>query len=402
MQARLRALWLTCHRWTALTLGWLLIVAGLTGALLVVTRPLDEWIHPEYFVAQGILAQGIPARGNPTQEDPAGSRVVQGGLTSGMVAHANAPSVGAGGRIVSLDTVRQAIQAEFGTATAMTFRPPREPHETLQVLVRGTWRGTLYLDPSTGIEQGRRGEDEGFVNTLFRLHSALLMETTGKAILAWAALAYLLLLITGLVLWWPKHWPPKLRIELRKGLLRGLFDVHRTGGAVLGLVLAVSVATGAFMAWRPIGGWINALVGSTPVAMPTLRGDPAPSLPLDTLVERAQAVYPDGLVGYVMLAAQPNRPVRIRMRLADEPHPNGVSTIWMDPRDGTILSAQRWNELDTAGRLNAFIYPLHTGELGGVPLQIVTALAGWLLGILGISGAWLWWRRRPLRRNAAI
>ncbi|SAI67684.1 sulfite reductase [Bordetella ansorpii] len=368
MQARLRVLWLTCHRWMALTLGWLLIVAGLTGALLAAARPLDEWLHPRYFVAYGATADS------------------------------NIPRAGAGPGFVSLDEVRQSIQAAFGSDIAMTIRPPRAPHETLQVLVRGAWRGTVYIDPASGVEQGRRGEGEGFVNTLFRLHSALLMDTTGKALLAWAALTYLLLLIIGLVLWWPKHWPPRLRIELRKGLLRGLFDVHRTGGAVLGLVLAVSVATGAFMAWRPIGGWINAWVGSTPVAMPVLHGDPAPSLPLDTLVARAQAVYPDGRVGYVMLAAQPNRPVRIRMRLADEPHPNGVSTIWMDPRDGAILSAQRWSELDTAGRLNAFIYPLHTGELGGVPLRIVTGLAGLVLGVLGISGAWLWWRRRQLRR----
>ncbi|WP_144632265.1 PepSY-associated TM helix domain-containing protein [Bordetella genomosp. 13] len=372
---RLRALWLTCHRWTALTLGWLLILAGLTGALLVVARPLDEWAHPGYFVAHREVAQGYLARGDAAHADAARGAV-------------------------PLDAVRASIQAEFGADAGMTLRPPRQAGETLQVLVRGAWRGTVYLDPATGAEQGRRGEDEGFVNTLFRLHSALLMESTGKAVLAWASLAYLALLATGLVLWWPKRWPPSLRIELRKGLLRGLFDVHRTGGAVLGLVLAVSVATGAFMAWRPIGAWINALAGSTPAAVPALRGEPADALPLDVLVARAQAVYPDGQVGYVMLAPQPHRPVRIRMRVAGEPHPNGMSTIWLDPRDGTVLSARRWDEMDVAVRLNTVIYPLHTGELGGVPLQAVTALAGLALGVLGISGAWLWWRRLRARRIA--
>jgi len=355
----LRRLWLQCHRWTALSLGWVLIVSGLSGAVLVVARPLDHWLHPQYFVAQGDATRGA----------------------------------------VALETVRRALAEEFGPRAGLTFRPPREPGETLQVLVRGAWRGTVFIDPASGREQGRRADDEGFVNTLFGLHSALWMAMRGKAVLAWAALAYLGLLATGLVLWWPRRWPPSLRIEWRAGLLRGLFDVHRTGGAVLGLLLAVSIATGAFMAWRPIGGWINALGGAAAAPAPTLAGPPAAMLPLDALVGRAQAVFPDGRVGFVTLAPQANRPVRVRMRVPGEPHPHGVSVVWVDPRDGSVLSASRWTGLDPAGRLNAVIYPLHTGELGGLPLQAAVALAGLATGALGISGVWLWWRRRRARRG---
>ena len=38
-----RRLWLSCHRWIALGLGGILILSGLSGALLVVARPLDQW-----------------------------------------------------------------------------------------------------------------------------------------------------------------------------------------------------------------------------------------------------------------------------------------------------------------------------------------------------------------------
>ncbi len=50
MQA-LRRVWLKCHRWIALALGWVLILSGITGSLLVVARPVDRWLHPDYFVA---------------------------------------------------------------------------------------------------------------------------------------------------------------------------------------------------------------------------------------------------------------------------------------------------------------------------------------------------------------
>jgi uncharacterized iron-regulated membrane protein len=359
-------------------------------------------------------------------------------------------------RFVSLESLRQRLAAEFGPKASFTFRPPQEANETLQVLVRAQWRGTVYLNPQTGAEQGRRGESEGFVTLLYGLHSALLMDQAGKAVLACAALSYLLLLVTGVVLWWPRQWPPSLRMEFGKGRSRALFDLHRTAGAVLALFLAVSVGTGAYLAWRPIGSWISWLVGAAPVAAPKLPvqsgpdahaseaarplsdlpvppspGAAVPSLPnpaairlrdsdaallpgpavrvpaassgilpLDELAARAQAVFPDGRIGYFLYNPAPNRPLAVRFRVPDDPHPNGRSTVWLDPRSGAVLAAHRWSDLDPGTRVNSYIYPLHTGELGGVALQVVVGMLGLMLGVLGISGLWLWWRRRSARRAA--
>lgn len=208
------------------------------------------------------------------------------------------------------------------------------------------------------------------------------------------ALAYLLLLITGLILWWPPSW----RIVLDKGLLRAFFDLHRVGGATLGLVIAASVASGAWMAWRPLGAFATTLSGAAPSTAPGLpKGSAsARTLPLDTLVARAQAQFPGAPIGYVQVPAQADRPLRVRMRLADDPHPNGLSSVWLHPATGEVLAAHRWNELDPGARATAVIYPLHTGVLGGVLLEAVVALGGLALAAMGITGVWLWWmRRRP-------
>ena len=109
---RLRSLWLKCHRWAALFLGWILILSGVTRSLLVVTRPIDRWLHPEFFIA-----------GSSTVQPP-----------------------------VSWESLRERYMRKFGPTTSLTFRPPREASETLQILVRGAWRGTLYLHPVTGAD----------------------------------------------------------------------------------------------------------------------------------------------------------------------------------------------------------------------------------------------------------
>jgi uncharacterized iron-regulated membrane protein len=393
---QLRRLWLRVHRWTALSLGWILIVSGFTGSLLVVARPLDLKLHPEYFVAAGAAAGDATsiATANATSTSTANATAT---ATTKAIEASDTPRA-----VASLESVRQGLAAEFGPRANFTFRPPREAGETLQVLVRGQWHGTVYLDPVSGREQGRRADDEGFVNILYGLHSSLWFKETGKAVLACAALSYLALILTGLVLWWPRRWPPSLRVEVRKGLSRTLFDVHRTGGAVLALAFAVSIATGAYLAWRPIGNWITWLSGAPRVTAPALpAGSSGPILPLDELAARAQAALPDGTIGYLLYSPQASRPLAVRMRVPDDPHPNGRSTVWLDPRSGAVLATQRWSELDPGTRVNSIIYPLHTGELGGVLWEAGVAFLGLMLGLLGCSGVWLWWRRRATRRGAA-
>ncbi|MCG7326093.1 MULTISPECIES: PepSY domain-containing protein [Achromobacter] len=367
-----RRVWLACHRWVALVLGGILILSGLTGALLVAARPLDRMLHPAYFVAE------------------------------------SRPDGGA----VPLETVRRNLVAAFGPDASLTFDPPRKAGDTLQVRVRAAWRGTVYLDPSSGREQGRRAEDEGVTAVLYQLHSALMLGQTGKAVLAWAALAYLVLMVSGLVLWWPRKWPPSLRMVFDKGTLRALFDVHRQGGAILAIFLAVAVATGAYLAWRPIGGWITAASGQARVVAPKLPGlvagmaasqDGMPRPPsLDAFAAAAREAFPDGEIGFILYTPHLDRPMAIRMRVPDDSHPNGRSTVWLDPRDGRVLAAHRWNELDPGTRINSVIYPLHTGELGGPAGEIGVAMLGLGLATLGISGLWLWWRRRSdNRRNTS-
>lgn len=381
-----RRFWLTCHRWAALILGGVLILSGLTGGLLVAVRPLDRLLHPAYFVAE------------------------------------SRPDA----RAVPLETVRRTLVDTFGPDASLTFDPPRKSGDTLQVRVRGGWRGTIYLNPSTGREQGRRAENEGVAAFLYQLHSALMLGQTGKAVLVWAALAYLVLMLSGLVIWWPRKWPPSLRMVLDKGTLRALFDVHRQGGAILAVFLAVSVATGAYLAWRPIGGWITAASGQARVVAPTLpelTGLTAGTAPLqagmsqssaampplqtgtreppslDAFAAAAKAEFPGGEIGFILYTPNRDRPMAIRMRVADDPHPNGRSTVWIDPRDGTVLAAHRWDALDPGTRINSVIYPLHTGELGGPAGEVVVGVLGLGLGVLGVSGLWLWWRRRALRRK---
>lgn len=350
----LRRAWLVAHRWLGLAVAAVLVLAGLTGALLVALEPVDEAVNERLFAVAdpGPLALG-PA----------------------------------------LDTLR----ADFPPGTPFVLRPPRAPGESLQVFARGDWKGTVFLHPSTGEELGRRSEDEGFFNFLFVLHTSLFAGDTGKAVLTLAALGYLLMLLSGLILWWPRSWRAGLSVRIDRGATPALLDLHRVGGAVFGLVVAVSVMSGAYMAWHPIARWVSAAMGQAQSSAPAVPARAGERLPLDRIVARAQAVFPAGMVGYVQVPGSDVSPVRVRLRLPDDPHPNGLTSVWLHPRSGEVLAAHRWTELDLGTRAYSFIYPLHVGELGGTPVLVATLVAGLLLVGFGVSGCWIWWSRRSRR-----
>lgn len=356
---RLRRYWLVAHRWMGLSFGCVLLLAAITGSLLVVARPLDESMHPRLFRGEGTA---------PAALQPMVSR----------------------------------LRAEFGPDAAFNIRPPAHPGESLRVAVSGPWSGTLFLDPASGREAGRRAAGEGFFNVLLELHSSLYAGDKGRAVLALAALAYVAILLSGLVLWWPLRWRQAFAVRTQVGTTVALLDLHRVAGAALGLLVLVSVVTGAYLAWRPIAGWVTAVSGQSPPPVPVPRGDAGatPSASIDAALLRAQAHWSGAQVSVVHVPPRSLAAARARLRLPDDPHPIGMSTVWLDPASGRVRAARRWSELDPGNRAFSFLYPLHTGGLAGVATMFAILLAGVALAGVGGTGLWMWYRRRAATLRA--
>ena len=339
------------HRWLGLSFGLVLLVAAVTGSAMLVADPLDEALNEQLF-------------------------------------HVPQAST------VNYQAVLLRLRAEVDPGASLTLRPPREVGESFRAIVRGEWRGTIFLHPHTGEVLGSRGETDGLMGFLFTLHSSLFAGEAGKAVLTLAALAYMFMLATGVYLWWPSRWRQALTVRWSAGGLRALFDWHRVTGVLFGVVVLVSVASGAYMAWPPIGKSISVLSGTPLTGPPKVTGAPPQDEIVALAVQRAQEAHPDAMVGYVQVPAKANLPIRVRLRLSDDPHPNGLTSVWLDPVTAQVLQVNRWTELDPGTRAYAYIYPLHTGDLWGLPWMIVTFATGVALTAYAVTGVLLWWRRR--------
>jgi uncharacterized iron-regulated membrane protein len=135
------------------------------------------------------------------------------------------------------------------------------------------------------------------------------------------------------------------------------------------------------------------MTGDRPVTPPRVATHAGPQASLDGMAQAALAREPGATIGYIGL--QPGaKPVRFRLKAVDDPHPNGLTSVWFHPGTGEVLQVNRWDRLDAGARNTAWVYPLHTGDLGGPLHKAANALFGTTLFTLGATGAVLWWRRR--------
>ena len=119
------------------------------------------------------------------------------------------------------DQVKAALAA-VPDSTPNGYELPLTPNSAARVIV-GTKEGEavrVYLHPETLAILHTFPEKERFMRWLFRLHGELLMGDRGSNIVELASSWTIIMIVTGLYLWWPRHakgWGGIVYPRLRNG-----------------------------------------------------------------------------------------------------------------------------------------------------------------------------------------
>lgn len=346
------------HRWLGGTIGLLLAVLGVSGALLV---HKDVWV-------------GVP-----------GARDAQVTDTAALAATAQ--------RLMA-DPETRPRSIVFASETFGLNRLSYQGQEG------------AYADQAGQVVTRWTSQWERPEVWLFDLHHHLFYGDTGEIVAGVAGLAGLGFVITGLILWWPvrnsyefRLWPKKLS---RFPILRH----HRDWGVVLAPVLALSLITGSIMVFRPVANLILG-PGAEREVTESLKPPPpragvklADDLDWGAMIRQARALYPTAEVRILSLPRDGNGLVSLRLRQQEEWLPNGRTTLWFAADTGQLAHSR--DALALAPRAQAYnaIYPLHAAKVGGLPYRLLMTLSGLTLGLFGTLTVWtFWFARKPRRRR---
>lgn len=129
-----------------------------------------------------------------------------------------------------------------------------DPGRAYQVSLSKPRRASLYVDQYTGEVKGK-SERSGFFMFMFRMHRWLLDSMNpgnegifwGKMIVGVSTLLFVFVLISGIVIWWPrtrKALKNSLKITVSKGWRRFWYDLHVAGGMYALFFLLAMALTG--------------------------------------------------------------------------------------------------------------------------------------------------------------
>ena len=296
-----------------------------------------------------------------------------------------------------------AVEQDFPGSVALSVALDPDHAWPTEVLIRdlaGVER-TVLVDPASATVRGSITDAERLTALAIHLHRDLFAGTPGRCILELAASWALILVLTGVVLWWPAA-GHCLRALWGAGRRRDLRWWHVTPAVVLAPAMLLLVLSGLpwTVVWGRLYDDITTALGSgfpSEVFWQRPRSDlPAPPHPLTIdAVLHAVADRPFPAARTIELPRTIGESWVVHGQMGREP----LRARWsfVDPHDGRILYDRSWADIGTLARPATVGVALHMGLLFG-PLNRLLSLLGCLgMATAALTGPVLWWTRR--RRN---
>jgi uncharacterized iron-regulated membrane protein len=387
-----RRLLVTLHRWFGLFAALFLLVAGLTGALISWDHELDEWLNPQLFQA-------------PAAERPLAPLELAGRL------EAAEPRM----RVRFMP-----LAVEPGHSFGVFVAPRLDP-ATGRPYVLGF--NQVSLDPASGDILGKREwgavslARENLLPFLYKLHYSMhLPDAFGLRLgtLFMGVVAIVWVFDTLLALWisFPSRasWRQSFAFRWRAGGYRLTFDLHRSGGIWLFLLVLTLAVTSVAMnlreqVVRPLVAQFSTLAPS-PFAE---RSAAAPEQPLEPSIPPERILAAARLEGLRrgwltppggLLTSTEFGVYGVGFYAPGNSHGDGgLGNPWLyyDSRSGDLVGTDIPGQGSAGDLFLQAMFPLHSGRIAGLPGRILVSLCGLAVAVLSVTGVLIWAKKRRAR-----
>jgi uncharacterized iron-regulated membrane protein len=355
------------HLWLGLTSGLVVLFLGLTGCMLAFQREIEMLTVPAQYV------------------EPQSTDFIQPSRIYDIAT-----------KVLPNKVAHSVTYGELDKTAVVTFYHDNPEYYYL-----------VYVNPYNGKVIRVKNMNRDFFRIIIDGHFYLwLPPDIGKPIVASATLIFVIMMITGIILWWPKNKAARkqrFKIKWDAKWRRVNYDLHNVLGFYVSWVAIFIAITGLVWGFEWVSKsvyWV-ASAGKQPVAFyePISRSKHIASVipPVDLVYEKMKAAYanvetievhfPENDSAAIGGAANPDASTywRTDYRYYDQNTLEEISVNHMYGRlkDNTVA--------DKISRMN---YDLHVGAILGLPGKILAFCASLLAASLPVTGVYVWWGRK--------
>lgn len=388
------------HLWLSVPFGLIITLVCFSGAILVFENEVNEWFRHDLYYVETVKESPLPM-----------DKLLE------KVATTLPDSVSVTGVSISSDP---------GRAYQVSLSKPR--------------RASLYVDQYTGEVKGK-SERSGFFMFMFRMHRWLLDSMNpgnegifwGKMIVGVSTLLLVFVLISGIVIWWPrtrKALKNSLKITATKGWRRFWYDLHVAGGMyalIFLLAMALTGLTWSFPWYRTAFYKVFGVEVQQRVAQGHEQKSDAQKR--DTKLAAHREKKREG--NEVRKGERSGRPENNHSDMYSVTSPfvywqeiydklrrqnpeykqisisSGTASVSFNrfgnqrasdrysfnTDNGEFTETSLYQHQDKSGKIRGWIYSVHVGNWGGMFTRILTFIAALLGAALPLTGYYLWIKR---------
>ena len=363
------------HLWLGLTSGLVVFILGISGCILVFESELKDLFYKERY-----LIKDSPV-------------TAQKRLPVHQLMHSAKQALNPEENISGIGIYRQPQR----TAAIYVYKYNAEGWNYFNTTVVNK---TIYLNPYSGKIQYVENSKSEFFRLMVMLHYDLLLEKTGKQIIGYATLIFIVLLISGLVLWWPRSKAAaKQRFAFRwkdhTKWKRKNYDLHNILGFYTFLFALIVALTGLVWAfsWFDNGlQWLANGGQATPVEKEYQSDSTAVknALVYDDILADMQRKSSDDLYS-ISIPEQPGAAVYAYSQT--EPEGYRWTSFYYDQQTGKNLSTVRFDDRMAGEQLRSMNYYIHTGAILNLPGKILAFIVSFICAGLPVTGFYIWMGR---------
>ena len=274
---------------------------------------------------------------------------------------------------------------------------------------------TVYLNPYTGEVLKIKDMEKDFFRFIMRGHYYLwLPPGIGHPLVACSTLVFLLVLLTGLIIWIPKNRKAlknRIRFRWKKGTKwpRINFDMHVVGGLYVTIFALIFAITGLVWGFQGFGqGYYKLMGGKKSLAYADVLSQKQAAgssvrinNPLDRVWLLMCREYPTAGSIEVHPVHSGSAAISANATQRDRKYWK-TDYRYFDQHTVQEIKASniygRLNDAHFADKLYRMNYEIHTGAILGLPGKIFACLMSLFIASFPVTGCIIWWKKRKKKR----
>lgn len=273
---------------------------------------------------------------------------------------------------------------------------------------------SVFINPYDGKVLKVRNNNRDFLSVALQIHRTLLIPY-GHEIIRWSTVIFIVMLISGIILWYPKNRRTAkhgFKIMWRAHLKRLNYDLHKVLGFYVSWIVIFTALTGLMFAFEGFANFIYKTTGAdrsiiqkkAPLSDTSLFADNQPSA-IDRIWKEvepdlyrryasAMFVLPTAKNGAILLRANPEKSTLYKsdFRYFDQFTGKEIN--------GAYVWGQYKDAHTTADYIRRINYDIHTGAIFGLPGRIALFFIALIVSSLPITGFYFWWgKRRKVKKG---